>query len=203
MSRTALLHLKRSDPVLARVIAEVGPCRFRARSEGTHFDAIVRAIIYQQLSGKAAATIHARFDGLHGGPPTPAQVLATSDEKLRAVGLSRQKLGYLKDLAERALSSEVAIDRLQDLDDTAVIAALTRVKGIGLWTAQMFLLFRLGRPDVLPDGDLGIRKAVKRAYQLRTLPEPARVLAIGAKWRPYASIAAWYLWRSLDGDGEA
>jgi DNA-3-methyladenine glycosylase II len=199
MHRSAVRHLKRVDSKLAAVIERVGPCRLETRSEGSHFDHVVRAIIYQQLSGLAARTIHTRFQALYGGrPPTPAELLATPDERLRAVGLSRQKLSYLKDLAARVQSGDVPIEALHELSDEAIIAALTRVKGIGRWTAQMFLMFRLGRPNVLPDIDLGIQKGIRLAYGMRKLPTPKQVLAIGSKWGPYATVACWYLWRSLD-----
>lgn len=198
MHRKALAHL-RADPDLARVIAQVGPCRFTARAEGTHFDALVRSIIYQQLSGKAAATIHGRVLDIFGGrAPTPAELAATPDETLRAAGLSRQKLSYLKDLASRVASGAVPLDHLDSLPDDEIIAALVQVKGIGRWTAQMFLMFRLGRPNVLPELDLGIQKGIQRAYRLRSLPKPERVRKIGAKWAPYSTVACWYLWRSLD-----
>ena len=194
----AITHLRRADPVMARIIERVGPCTFEARAEGTHFDAIVRAIVYQQLSGKAAATIHRRVRELYGDrDPTPAELLATADEPLRAAGLSRQKLGYLRDLATRA-SGDVAFDRLHELGDAAIVEALTSVKGVGRWTAQMFLMFRLGRPDVLPDLDLGIQNAIQRAYGLKARPTPKQVLEIGAAWSPHATIASWYLWRSLE-----
>ncbi len=203
--RTALAHLKRVDPALARVIRRVGPCRFEARQEGEHFDAVLRAIVYQQLSGKAAATILGRVHALYGDrAPTPAELLATPDDTLRAAGLSRQKLAYARDLAGRVHAGYVPLDTLDTLDDDEIIAALTSVKGVGRWTAQMFLMFRLGRLDVLPDLDLGVQKGIQLAYGLSTLPRPKEVVAIGAKWSPYASIAAWYLWRSLDnGDGQA
>ena len=199
MSRAALAHLRRADPVLARVIARVGPFRLRPRADGTHFDHVARAIVYQQLSGAAASTIHGRLTALFGGaPPTPRQLLAAPDDALRGAGLSRQKLGYLKDLAAHAASGAVPFATLHTLDDDAIVAALTRVKGVGRWTAQMFLIFRLGRPNVLPVADLGIQKAVRLAYGLRRLPGPARVQRIGAPWSPWCSVASWYLWRSLD-----
>ena len=200
MHRKALTHL-RADPALARIIAQVGRCRFAPTTDGTHFDALVRSIIYQQLSGKAAATIHGRVQAIFGGrPPTPAELAATPDEALRAAGLSRQKLGYLKDLAARVHSGAVPLDHLDGLPDDEIIEALVQVKGIGRWTAQMFLMFRLGRPDVLPELDLGIQKGIQRAYRLRSLPKPERVRKIGAKWAPYSTVACWYLWRSLDAD---
>ena len=198
MHRKAINHL-RADPALARVIAHVGPCRFAPTAEGSHFDALVRSIIYQQLSGKAAATIHRRVQEIFGNrAPTPAELAATPDETLRAAGLSRQKLGYLKDLAARVDSGAVPLDHLDELPDDEIIAALIQVKGIGRWTAQMFLMFRLGRPNVLPELDLGIQKGIQRAYRLRSLPKPDRVRKIGAKWAPYSTVACWYLWRSLD-----
>ena len=180
---------------MARVIEAVGPCRFKPRVEGTHFGSILRAIVYQQLSGKAAATILGRVHGLYGGrEPEPHELIATEDAALRAAGLSRQKSSYLRDLAEKA---QLVLD-LDAHPDEEVIARLTQIKGVGLWSAQMFLMFRLGRPDVLPAGDLGIQKAVMRAYRLRKHPSPARVLEIGKAWRPHATVASWYLWRSLE-----
>jgi DNA-3-methyladenine glycosylase II len=199
--RRAVAHLRRTDERIARVIAQVGTCRFVPRAEGTHFDALVRAIIYQQLSGKAASTILGRVLALYGGRyPTADELLATSDEQLRGAGLSRQKLSYLRDLARHVQDVTLPLDRLHELDDARVIEALTAVKGIGRWSAQMFLMFRLGRPDVLPDNDLGIRKGLQRAYRMRKLPAPKKVQAVGARWSPYATYACWYLWRSLDGD---
>jgi DNA-3-methyladenine glycosylase II len=197
--RTSIVHLKRADDVLARVIERVGPCRFRPRSEGRHFDALLRSIVYQQLSGKAAGTILDRVLGLYGGRyPRPAQLLETPDTALRGAGLSRQKLGYLRDLAAKVDSGEVPLARVSRWPDEEVITHLTRVKGIGRWTAQMFLIFRLGRPDVLPELDLGIQTAIQRAYGLAERPGPAEVLRIGATWRPHATVASWYLWRSLE-----
>ncbi|CAA9314822.1 MAG: DNA-3-methyladenine glycosylase II, partial [uncultured Gemmatimonadaceae bacterium] len=146
----AAAHLKRADPTLARVIRRVGPCLFAPRREGTHFDAVLRAIVYQQLSGKAAGTILGRVHGVYGGrSPTPDELLATPEETLRAAGLSRQKQGYARDLAAKVAAGAVPVDALDELDDEAIIAALTSVKGVGRWTAQMFLMFRLGRLDVL------------------------------------------------------
>jgi DNA-3-methyladenine glycosylase II len=202
--RRAVTHLKRADPRLAAVIERVGPCRFAARAEGTHFEAVARAIVFQQLSGKAAGTIHKRFHGLFGDrAPEPGELLAVPDEDLRAVGLSRQKIGYLRDLAERVASGDVPLEHIETLDDEAAIAALTRVKGVGRWTAQMFLMFRLGRPDVLPELDLGVQKGIQRAYGRRALPTPKDVLRIGTPWAPWRSVASWYLWRSLEnGDGQ-
>ena len=199
MHRKAILHLRRADPVLSKVIDKVGPCRLRPLTEGSHFEFIARSIIYQQLSGKAAATIHGRVLALYGGhPPQPEELATTADARLREVGLSRQKLSYLKDLASRVAGKQLPIETLHDRSDAEVIDALVRVKGIGRWTAQMFLMFRLGRPDVLPELDLGIQKAIQRAYRLRKRPLPERVLKIGAPWAPYRTIGSWYMWRVLE-----
>jgi DNA-3-methyladenine glycosylase II len=197
--RKAVAHLKKVDPKLGQVIDKIGAYKGWPASNGTHFDAVCRSIVFQQLSGKAAGTIHGRFQGLYGGrTPLPEELATTSDEKLRAVGLSRQKSAYLKDLGARVASGEVPIETLHELTDEEVISALTQVKGIGRWTAQMFLMFRLGRPDVLPDLDLGVQKGIQRAYRLRTLPTPDKVKKIGAKWAPYRTVASWYMWRLLD-----
>ena len=180
---------------------EIGPYRPGDRTGGTHFLALARSIVFQQLSGKAAGTIFARFLALYpGGEPTPSDILATSDEQLRSVGLSRQKIGYLKDLSDRVVRGDLPLDHVDQLADEDLIAHLVQVKGIGKWTAQMFLMFKLGRPDVLPDLDLGIQNAIKRAYRKRKVA-PKDVAKIGAKWSPYSSIACWYLWRSLDNGG--
>ena len=159
----------------------------------------MRAIVYQQLAGKAAATIYGRVQALYGGrPPTPAELAATSAARLRRAGLSRQKLGYLKDLARRVASGRLALDALDGLPDEAVIEALTVIRGVGVWTAQMFLMFRLGRLDVLPVLDLGIQKGMRRTYALRRMPKPAEMERIAAGWSPYRSVACWYLWRAAE-----
>jgi DNA-3-methyladenine glycosylase II len=203
LNRRAVAHLRKVDPVMAQVIVKVakykGEFEGWVQTTGTHFDAVARSIVFQQLSGKAAGTIHGRFQGLYGGrTPLPAELATTSDEQLRSIGLSRQKSAYLKDLGSRVASGELPIETLHELTDAEIISALTQVKGIGRWTAQMFMMFRLGRPDVLPDLDLGIQKGIQRAYKLRKLPTPERVLKIGAKWAPYRTVASWYLWRYLD-----
>jgi DNA-3-methyladenine glycosylase II len=190
--------LARRDPILATLMRAHGPCRLADRQHTDPFKALIRAIISQQLSTKAAATIAARFEALFGAFPTPAQVTAMSDERLRGVGLSGQKTGYLRDLCRRIEEGILPIDALGRMDDEAVIEKLTEVKGIGRWTAEMFLIFRLQRPDVLPVGDLGIVKAVQRAYKLRKAPTPDRLTQIGEVWRPYRSVACWYLWASLN-----
>lgn len=197
--RKSVEHLRAADPVLAGVIDRVGPCRATVATGGSHFGAIVRSIVYQQLSGSAAATIHGRVLALFGGrEPTPRELLKLEDAVLRGAGLSGQKTAYVKDLATRAASRRFPLERLHEFGDDEVIATLTTVRGVGRWTAQMFLMFRLGRPDVLPDLDLGIQKGIQRAYGLRRLPTPPQVLKRGAAWAPYRTIASWYLWRLLD-----
>lgn len=203
--RPAIRHLKKVDPVLARVIESVGPCRIELRTAGSHFQALTRSIVYQQLSGKAAGTILSRFNALSpGGEPTPEAVLETPDDALRSVGLSRQKIGYMRDLASKVSTGLLPLEQVEDMDDDDLIAHLVQVKGIGRWTAQMFLMFRLGRPNVLPELDLGIQNAIKRAYRMRKRPTPRQVKRVGSKWAPHSTVACWYLWRSLDsGDGQA
>jgi DNA-3-methyladenine glycosylase II len=197
--RRAITHLRKADPRLAAVIDAVGACTFEPAEHLAHFTAISRSIIFQQLSGKAASTIYGRFAALFPDEIPKAHLLVDlPEDQLRGVGLSRQKIGYLRDFSARVTAGEVPIDTLHELSDGEIIAALTSVKGIGRWTAQMFLMFRLGRPDVLPDLDLGIQKGIQRAYRMRKLPSPKRVLEVGAKWAPYRTIASWYLWRSLD-----
>lgn len=192
----AIRHLKAADPVLATIIAQVGPCRIRYREPV--FETLVRSIVYQQLSGKVAAVIFDRLAAAGGGPLTPASILKLRPERMRSLGLSAQKTAYIRDLAQRTRSGEIDFAALPALEDAAIIERLTRVKGVGVWTVQMFLIFALRRPDVLPVADLGIRKAVGRAWMLPELPAPKEVEERGAPWRPYASIASWYLWRSLD-----
>lgn len=195
----AVRFLKKADPVLASVIDRAGKCTLEPRVEGTHFDYVVRAIVYQQLSGKAASTIHGRFlELLDKKKPAPAQILEIAEPDLRKVGLSGQKAKYIRSVAEQTHSGQLAIEQLHELSDEDIIAALTQIKGVGVWTAQMFLMFRLGRPDVLPIGDLGIQKGVQLAYGLRKLPKPDRVQKIGKKWAPYRTVGSWYMWRLLD-----
>src|SRR5262245_22901161 len=190
--------LARRDPILRDLMRRHGACGLAEAQRSDPFRALCHAIIAQQLSTKAAATIEGRFAALFSGQPTPAAVAGASDDELRAVGLSPQKLRYIRDLCGRILDGSLALHDLGGLSDDAVIAALTNVKGIGRWTAEMFLIFRLHRPDVLPLDDLGIVKAVQRAYRLRLAPTPARMTKIGDAWRPYRSVACWYLWASLD-----
>jgi DNA-3-methyladenine glycosylase II len=197
----AINHLRKVDPVMADVIARVGRCTLAPRTEWTHFDALVRSIVYQQLSGKAAATIHGRVLQLIGdGAETANRIVATSHEAFRAAGLSNQKASYVRNLAEHVLDGSLPVETLDSMGDDDIISALTQVKGIGRWSAQMFLMFRLGRPDVLPDLDLGIQKGIQKAYGLRKLPTPKQVLKRGAKWAPYRTVGSWYMWRILEVD---
>jgi 3-methyladenine DNA glycosylase/8-oxoguanine DNA glycosylase len=200
--------LMRRDPTLAELIRKYGPCGLAAAQRADHFTALVRAITGQQLSTKAASTIFSRLIALMSGGLTPEALSGLSDEQFRAVGMSRQKVAYFRDLAEKVTSGALPLrsadtpagvaDPLDAMTDDEVIAALTQVKGIGRWSAEMFLMFRLHRPDVLPVGDLGIVNAVKNVYRLRKKPTPDRIRKIGEAWRPYRSVASWYLWRSLD-----
>jgi len=197
--RKAILHLKQADPVLRRLIEEVGPCRIRYLEPD--FEALAKAIVYQQLSGKVASTIFGRLAAAAGnGGVTPESLLRLSTPRLRGVGLSRQKIAYLRDLAQKTHAGELDFKALRRLPDKKVMERLTGIKGIGAWTAHMFLIFALRRMDVLPSGDLGIRAAVKKAYALEKLPEPREIDEMGRAWRPYASVASWYLWRSLETD---
>ena len=197
--RKGIAHLRRVDPVLAEVIDKVGPFNLPLRTAGTHFDALVRSIVYQQLSGKAASTIHGRVLQLFDpNAPLPAQILKTDHDTLRSAGLSNQKASYLRNLAEHSVNGSLPVESLHELTDEEIVAALTQVKGIGRWSAQMFLMFRLGRPNVLPDLDLGVQKGIQIAYRMRKLPSPKKVLEIGAKWTPYRSMGSWYMWRVLE-----
>jgi len=194
--RKAVNHLKKSDAVLASIIARVGSCRI-AYHEPT-FEALARAIIFQQLSTSAARTIYGRFEEAAGGRITPEAIQNLTVGEMRRAGLSKQKIGYIRDLAGHAASGRVDFARLHRMSDDEVIAALTDIKGIGRWTAHMFLLFALRRPDVLPVGDFGVRSAIKRFYNRRTLPKSADIEKLARNWRPYCSVASWYLWRSLE-----
>lgn len=191
--------LMRRDPVLGAVIKAIGPCLMADRQRRDHLTALAGSIVSQQLSTKAAATIFGRFQALFSSDsPLSAQaVLAFDDQTLRGVGLSGQKVRYLRDLCERIVDGRLVLDEIESLDDEAVIARLTEVKGFGRWTAEMFLMFRLHRPDVLPVGDLGIVNAVQRLYKLRSKPDAKKLLKLGEAWRPYRSVASWYLWQSL------
>ena len=198
--RKAIVHLKKADPVLAEIIAKTGPYRMQYREPV--FQTLVRSIVYQQLSGKAALTI---FDRLAAAvkvdPMTPESILSLRPQKMRTLGLSQQKTLYIRELARFTRSGEIDFSTFPELDDAAIIETLTLVKGVGVWTVQMFLMFALRRPNVLPVGDLGVRAAMKKAYQLEALPTPAEMERIASAWHPYCSIASWYLWRSLDNQG--
>jgi DNA-3-methyladenine glycosylase II len=190
--------LMRRDPILAVTIRRIGACGMTSRLLTDHLTTLVRAIVGQQLSSKAAATIFGRLRTLFpDGQITVDGLQALGDAPLRGVGLSSQKLGYLRDLSARIGDGRLLLDELDELSDEQVIERLTAVKGFGRWTAEMFLMFRLQRPDVLPVGDLGICTAVQRIYRLRQRPKPKRLIKIGEAWRPYRSIACWYLWESL------
>lgn len=197
--REALTHLRKADPVLSQIIEQVGPYRILYRKPD--FSTLVRSIASQQVSGKAAAAVYARLVRTAKRVNAPS-IARLTDEQLRAVGLSGQKASYLRDLSERTLRRELRFRQLASLPDEDVIASLTQVRGVGVWTAQMFLMFALRRNDVLPTADLGIRSAMRKAYDLADLPSPAEMEEIAKPWRPWASVACWYLWRSLDGPAE-
>jgi len=194
--RKAVNHLKKSDPILRAIIERVGPCRMEFGAP--EFSSLAESIVYQQLNGTAAATIFNRFAALAGEPLTPEGILKLSDEQLRSVGLSKQKSAYLKDLSAKAAAGVLDFARLPDLSDDEVIEHLTQVKGIGVWTAHMFLMFSLRRPNVLPTGDYGVQVAIKKHYRKRKLPKPKDMEKIARAWEPYRSVACWYMWRSLD-----
>ena len=190
--------------MLAKVITRVGPCALRAHDQDT-FEALLQSIVYQQLNGKAAATIHGRVLKVLGGAPTPARLMKTSDADLRGAGLSGNKLLAVRDLAEKCLTGEAPPRKhLETLTDAEIVARLTEVRGIGEWTAHMFLMFRLGRPDILPVGDFAIRKAFGLLYRKNgRMPPPSAVEKHGKRWAPYRTVASWYLWRTLDSAGGA
>jgi len=198
--RKAVNHLKKSDPVIRAIIERVGPYKIEYRAP--IFQTLVRSIVYQQLHGKAALTIFNRLkEAAKDDPMTAESILRLRPAKMRTLGLSPQKLTYIRELARLTRSGEVVFEHFPGLDDAEVIERLTRVKGVGEWTAHMFLIFALKRLDVLPTGDLGVRAAMKKAYGLANLPKPVEMEKIAAAWRPYSSVASWYLWRSLENQG--
>lgn len=198
--RKAINHLKKADPVMAAIIDKAGPYRMQYREPV--FQTLVRSIVYQQLSGKAALTIFNRLaDAVKANPITPEAILKLRPQKMRTLGLSKQKILYIRELARLTRDGDIQFERLPEMEDAAIIEALTRVKGVGVWTVQMFLMFALQRPNVLPVGDLGVRAAMKKAYGLPELPKPQEMERIAAAWHPYRSIASWYLWRSLENQG--
>ena len=199
--RKAILHLKKADPLLGSVIDRVGKYRMEYRDPG--FETLVRSIVYQQLSGRVAKVIFGRLVAmLPDGAVTPQGILKLTPVKMRRAGLSKQKTAYIRDLARKTAKGKVRFETLGELADHEVIEHLTQVKGIGVWTAHMFLMFALRRPDVLPVGDLGVRSAIKKVYGMEDLPHPKQVEELAVSWRPYCSVASWYLWRSLDGPAE-
>jgi len=194
--RKAITHLKKADPVLRNIIERVGA--YRIEFGEPVFGSLAEAIVYQQLNGKAAFTIFNRFAALVGEPLTAEGILKLTDAQMRSAGLSKQKTSYLRDLAERTDRGELNFANLANLTDEAVIEQLTQVRGIGVWTAHMFLMFSLRRPNVLPTGDFGVKMAIKKQYKKRKPPDPKQMEKIAKCWEPYRSVACWYLWRSLD-----
>ncbi len=192
--------LTRRDPILAPIIKKYGVCGIKTGRQADIFCGLVQAIVSQQLSTRAAATIYRRLEALmpDAAPPTPEALLPLSDEALRGVGLSRQKTSYMRDLAQKVLEGSVKTEALSEMSDEEIVAELTKIKGIGRWTVEMILIFRLARPDILPVGDLGIVKAIQKAYGLRKPPNAKRMHKIAERWRPYRSVASWYLWASLE-----
>ena len=199
----AITQLAAADPSLGELIQRVGPCALCPRSVVTPFQALLRAIVYQQLSGAAARTILGRVRGLYRPKryPGPADLLATPEAQLRNAGLSSAKVRAVLDLARHAAAREIpGVRRLRGMDPEEIVTLLTRVRGVGRWTVEMLLIFRLGHPDILPVQDLGVRKGFARVYRRRRLPEPEELGRHGERWRPFRSIASWYLWRALELD---
>ena len=194
--RKAINHLKRVDPVIADIIGRVGP--FRMPKRPATFWALARSIVFQQLNGKAATTIWNRLEAAAGGEATPESILALSEAQMRACGLSKQKLSYVRDLAARTLAREIDFERIDEWTDDEVIEHLTRVKGIGEWTAHMFLMFQCGRIDVWPTGDYGVRSGFARMYGLDPMPTPKQLEPLGDPFRPYRSLVACWCWRAAD-----
>jgi DNA-3-methyladenine glycosylase II len=192
----AIHHLRSMDPVLAGIIERVGAYRIEFREPG--FEALVRAIVFQQLSGRVAAVIFARLAKAAGEPLAAAGVLRLRPSRMRSLGLSKQKIEYIRDLARQTRDGTLDFGTLAGLDDEEVIAKLTAVKGIGVWTAHMFLIFALRRHNVLPVGDLGIRAAIRKAYGLPEMPTPTEVQELARPWHPWCTVASWYLWRSVE-----
>jgi DNA-3-methyladenine glycosylase II len=196
--KKAIEHLRQNDPILSEIIRRVGDYGIQFREPG--FETLVRSIVYQQLSGRVASVIFGRLAKAAGGRLTPENILQLRPARMRSLGLSKQKTLYIRDLARHTRDGKLVFEELTALDDSLVIERLTQVKGIGVWTAHMFLIFALRRTDVLPTGDLGIRNAMKKAYAMAEPPTPAEMETLAQRWRPYCSVASWYLWRSLEGD---
>ena len=197
MSIDPVKYLTKADPQLAGVIKTVGKYSIKIRTNA--FQSLVESIIYQQLAGSAANIIYTRFINHYNNVmPKPIQIISTSDIELKSkIGLSSNKVQYLKDLSTKVEQGKINLELLSTMSDEEIIAELTLVKGIGRWTAEMFLIFCLGRQDILPVGDLGVRKAIQKVYGLQELPTPSTMLVIAHPWKPYRSIATWYLWKSL------
>ncbi|MSP22270.1 MAG: DNA-3-methyladenine glycosylase 2 family protein [Dehalococcoidia bacterium] len=196
----AYRHLKEADQVVGALIEEWGP--YRPRPGADPWSNLVRTILFQQLAGAAARAIQRRLYALHGAEdrtPMPSEMLATSDEAFRAAGVSRQKAAYLRDLAAHVIDDRIDFEALRRAPDADVMAAITAVHGLGEWSAHMFLMFELGRPDVLPTGDLGVRLGMKAAYGLDAAPTPKEARVIGEPWAPYRSVGSWYMWRAVEG----
>jgi DNA-3-methyladenine glycosylase II len=199
--RKAILHLKKSDPVMRGIIERVGAYKIEHSEPG--FGTLVRSIVNQQLSGRVANVILGRLTALlPDGKITPDAILKLAPARMRKAGLSKQKAAYIRDLARKTRQGHIQFETLADLTDLEVVEHLTQVKGIGVWTAQMFLIFALKRLDILATGDLGVRAAIRKAYQLEALPLPQQVEELAVAWRPYSSVAVWYLWRSLEGPAQ-
>jgi DNA-3-methyladenine glycosylase II len=203
--RQAAEELSRADSIMAEMIRRTGPCRLGRPKRNHYFASLVEAIIYQQLAGRAAAAILSRFRALYPTRrfPTAIDIQDTPDERLRSAGVSPQKISYIRDLCSRVIDGSLQLQGISSMEDEKVVGHLTQVKGIGRWTAEMFLIFCLGRADVLPLNDLGILNAVRRAYGFQKLPAARTLERLGRKWRPYRSVACWYLWASVDGNGIA
>ncbi len=198
----AYAHFRRADPVVGGLIDRFGP--YQPRRGSDPYARLLRSILYQQLAGPAASTIHRRFLALYGDDgrcPTPAEILSTTDDALRGAGVSRQKAGYMRDLAAHVGDGRLDFAGIDGLTDAEVSERLTAVKGVGEWSAHMFLMFELGRPDVLPVGDLGVRNGMRVAYGLDETPAPARAREIGAPWAPFRSVGSWYMWRAVEAGG--
>lgn len=201
MHRKAINHLTRVDANLARIIEAAGPCRLKPDREQSAFEALVEAVCHQQLTGKAAQTILGRIKALHSHRafPTADDLLGTPDDTLRGAGLSRAKVAAVKDISAKALDGTIPPPHeLDTLDDAQIIDRLTTIRGVGQWTVEMLLIFKLGRLDVLPVDDFGVRKGFMVAHKKRLMPKPAALLKHGERWRPFRSIASWYLWRAAD-----
>jgi|SRR5581483_3168669 3-methyladenine DNA glycosylase/8-oxoguanine DNA glycosylase len=201
MSHEATAHLSRADKILGRLIKKVGPCGWKPDRRCSPFETLVNSVAHQQLNGTAAKTILGRFRALYPGKrfPSPEDLLATPDERLRGAGLSRAKVASIKDIAAKTISGVVPTSRaIARMEEEAILSQLTTIRGVGPWTVHMLLIFKLGRPDVLPLTDYGVRKGFALTYRLKELPTPTELLEHAEKWRPYRSFAAWYMWRALE-----